>query len=172
MSASDYRFIGSFFRSAPQNVTREEVAQFYSFFGKATHHYRHNLAFRQLMLDGLVWGFISKRESTRLLSMQPMGSFLIRASESSPGSFCLSWKADANMSVRHGLLDVKCFSPPVLAEFLMKKSFLKAVVVPSAAGAASLCEKQAAFGPHLAIQPVKQERKALDDEGYLDLENL
>ena len=173
LTSEEFRFVASFFPNAPHSVTREEVLAFYSFFGKATHHYRHNLAFRQLMMDGLVWGFMSKSESTRLLSSQPNGTFVIRASESSPGCFCLSWKADSSSTVRHGLLDVKCFQPPVLADFLMRKSFLKAVLRPAVGKATqmTLRDKEAAFGPFINAAVVKKESKGRD-EGYLDLESL
>lgn len=175
LSSDDYRFIASFFRNAPQTVTREEVSKFYSFFGKATHHYRHNLPFRQLMLEGLVWGFMSKSESTRLLQSQPEGAFLIRVSESSPGSFCLSWKADQYETVRHGLLDVKLFSPPALAEFLMSKSMLKSVVLPfsrvgrSQVSKITLRSKGEAFGCLLSSMPPSFVKK---EEGYCDLMSM
>merc|ERR1711916_146584 len=117
-----------------------------------------NLAFRQLMMEGLVWGFISKEESAR-------------------GSFCLSWKTDS-FAVRHAIMDVKLFSPPALAEFLMKKPFLKAVLQPFTVHnkarlmQKTLRKKEEAFGAYLADAAATSVVKKEGDSGYCDLNLL
>jgi len=172
LCASDFRFVAGFFRNAPVSVSRDEVMTFYSFFGKATHHYRHNLPFRQIMLEGLVWGFLSKDQSKEMLGAHPEGSFVIRASKSTPGSFCLSWKADSYGSVRHALLDVKLLAPPALAEFLLSKPSLRSVLVPHGDGPPRIRDKQDAFGNLLSLQSSRVAVKKEEDSGYVDLTTL
>jgi hypothetical protein len=179
LSVDDYRFVSSFFANAPNYVTRDEVVKFYSFFGKATHHYRHNLAFRQLMMEGIVWGFLSKSQSVSQLEPHPIGSFIIRVSESSPGSFCLSWKSDDH-TVRHALLDAKLLAPPAsnLVEFLSGKSFLKFVCQPFECDESGhrnmkpvLRRKEDAFKNYLDFKPTVFVKKE-GDSGYADLNTL
>lgn len=174
LSNNELEFVASFFRNAPRSVSRDEVVAFYSFFGKATHHFRHNLAFRQLLLDGVVWGFASKAQAEKALQSVscPTGTFLIRASESNPGSFCLSWTI-AGGAVQHALLDAKLLAPPLsaFAECLIAKSFLSHLAVRRQGDEMVVRRKEDALRtllsvPHTAA-PAEHPRA-----GYLDLELL
>ncbi len=108
LSLDDLRYLASrFFTDAPRRVTYTQLCEFYSFFGKVTHIYRHNLAVRQLLLEGLIWGFVSKETATeRLASMAP-GAFLLRVSDAQPGAFAVSWHDTMSGDVRHARLDTK-----------------------------------------------------------------
>ena len=173
LTENELEFIASFFRDAPHTVTRDEVVGFYSFFGKATHHFRHNLAFRQLLLDGLVWGLASKTQAETLLgSSCPTGTFLIRASESSPGSFCLSWKASSG-AVLHALLETKLLAPPLtaFADYLINKKFLSHVMV-NVSGKMAVRRKEDAFRALLSAPLTVVQAVEPVHAGYLDLETL
>ncbi len=177
LSEDELAFVASFFPDAPRVVTRDQVIAFYSFFGKATHHFRHNNAFRQLLMDGLVWGLMSKQQADSRLFSCGVGAFLIRASESAAGSFCVSWRAPEG--VRHALLDAKLLAPPMtkLAEYLSSKGFLQNLLQPfSFVGQkkvhkAVLRRKEEAFSPFLPDVAPKAEAGGVM-EGYLDLDLL
>jgi len=178
LSDEELAFVASFFPDAPRSVTRDQVAAFYSFFGKATHHFRHNNAFRQLLMDGIVWGFMSKQQADRRLGASAVGTFLLRASESAAGSFCVSWKAPEG--VRHALLDVKLLAPPMtkLAEYLCSKRFLQALLQPYSVGAGGKVlqtvarRKEEAFRPYLPEGAQSKSVASGAMEGYLDLDLL
>jgi hypothetical protein len=176
LSEEEMAFVASFFADAPRSVTREQVAAFYGFFGKATHHFRHNNAFRQLLMDGLVWGFMSKEQSEWRLGPCPVGTFLLRASESAAGSFCVSWKAPEG--VRHALLDAKLLAPPMnkLAEYLCNKRFLQSLLQPYTVGPMGKVRqmvarrKEEAFRPFLPEAALSKTVAGGAMEGYLDLD--
>jgi hypothetical protein len=172
LTEDELGFVASFFRDAPVAVSRDEVVAFYSFFGKATHHFRHNLAFRQLLLDGLVWGFASKSQAEGCLNAScAVGTFLIRASESSPGSFCLSWKAAPGV-VQHAMIDTKLLAPPIsnLAEYIMSKKFLIHLIMKNS-GSFVVRRKEDAFRALLTTS-FEAATAEPSNAGYLDLETL
>jgi hypothetical protein len=131
-------------------VAYSQLCDFYSFFGKVgggvfwlllaicdalaqvTHVYRHNAAMRQLLLDGVIWGFLSKEEAVQHLSELQPGSFLVRVSDVQPGTFSVSWKDPQCLSIRHARLDAKLISQPItaIADYFASKPFLLYVYSP------------------------------------------
>lgn len=169
-----------FFDELPKRVAYAELVSFYDFFGKVTHVYRHNGAMRQLLLQGLVWGFLSKQGASELLGKLQAGSFVIRASDSEPGSFVISWNDGESVEVRHALLESKVVSSNnvgVIADFIASKPFLQFVCTPVIQGRSivqrpSLRHKDDAFGMFYVqakrSAPSTRPRPIITD-GYVDI---
>ncbi len=96
--------------------------------------YRHNAAMRQLLLDGVIWGFMSKEEAVLRLSQLQPGSFLVRVSDVHPGTFAVSWKDPQCHNIRHARLDAKLISQSIgaIADYFATKAFLRYVYAPFA----------------------------------------
>lgn len=135
LSTADLEYFARrfFVDSADRHVVYSQLVDFYAFFGKVTHVYRHNGPMRTLLREGLIWGFLSKQDATqRLASLQP-GSFIIRVSEVDPGSFAVSWHDPSTLQVRHAHLEDKLLSSPhvgTIADYIASKPFLQHVLTP------------------------------------------
>lgn len=159
-------FCQSFFPDAPYTVTEEQLSKFYSFFGKVTHLFRHNAAVRDYLLEGCIYGFLSKARTSVILNKFGDGSFLIRASETTPGAFCLSFLDQGK--VRHSVIDSKILTSGCksqLADFLLARPFLKNLVLPAQHGTANrIKEAQEAFGDFSSGNYHYQSKKNLVEE--------
>lgn len=72
-------------------ITKDDYDQFWNWFGLVCRRIRHQLPFHSLWMKGLVWGFISRKDSERVMESEPPGTFLIRFSESNPGKIVVSY---------------------------------------------------------------------------------
>lgn len=179
LSDDDLKYVSQFFPNAPKSVTRDQVVGFYEIFGKATHHFRHNTALRQLLMDGIIWGLLSKKQAVEYLTNQSPGTFLIRAAEKNAGSFCVSWKHENN-TVRHALIDNKLLAPPAsgLVDNLLSKPFLKyllqpfAIVNNSNTKQTTLRSKFDALALYANVKLPQEQVNLPRDSGYEDLADL
>ena len=65
-----------------KQITLKDFDEFMEWFGKILRRIRHSQAFHAVWEKGLVYGFISRGETEALLQDRPLGTFLIRFSES------------------------------------------------------------------------------------------
>lgn len=112
MGPQDMEFVHSTFFDHAVHVTEAQFNRFWSWFGKTMHIYRHNASLRQLFLDGLFYGMVSKEEAERLLQGATAGSFLVRNALSKPGELALAFVGPPGSPCRHFRIDSKKILPP------------------------------------------------------------
>lgn len=71
-------------------ITKNDFDEFLKWFGKVLRKIRHQQTFHTLWAKGLVYGFISRQESEKLLKNYPDGTFLVRFSESAFGKVVIT----------------------------------------------------------------------------------
>ncbi|GAM27584.1 hypothetical protein SAMD00019534_107600 [Acytostelium subglobosum LB1] len=110
------------FASKP-TLTRSECKEFWTKFGPIlqTIHFKRHIS--NLWFDGLICGFISKNECNQYLYNAEEGSFLIRFSDSMPGSFAVAYVTnDENERVKHYLVRPEEIGPnKTLPDFLRER---------------------------------------------------
>ena len=116
-----YFFVTLFCNKHP--VTAVQFDQFWEWFGKCLQRLRYQRHVGTLFLQGYLQGFLTKQACINILSNQPIGTFLIRFSESYPGCFAVTYRAMATNSpdaIRHYLLKADDISGPkhTIADFL------------------------------------------------------
>ena len=72
-------------------ITKEAFEGFWEWFKLACRRIRFQKHFHSLWMEGLILGFISREETEKLLSFEKVGTFIIRFSETNPGSIVLSY---------------------------------------------------------------------------------
>lgn len=79
----------------------------------------------------LIYGIISKKECNKILQNEPLGTFLVRFSESSPGSFAVAYVADESSDrVKHYLVRPEDIGPnKSLPDFLNNKSQFGTILI-------------------------------------------
>jgi hypothetical protein len=80
---------------------------FWNFFGKGVQKLRYQRHLCSMWQNGLIFGFFSREAVTAALVKQPVGVFLIRLSESTPGTFAIGYtidETDPEKRVRHYLV--------------------------------------------------------------------
>lgn len=78
------------FNSRP-HITIRDFEKFWEYFGKILHQIRHQRHIGGLWMQGLIYGFMSKEDSVRLLSREEPGSFILRFSERRAGQFAVAF---------------------------------------------------------------------------------
>lgn len=102
---------------------RLNVAEFESFwrwFGKVLYKIRHH-RFLPFWVRGVLYGFLSKRDTCLLLQNQPPGTFLIRFSDSNPGELAIAYRRDAQ--IHHYLLSAEDQKKPLIDFLAERESF-------------------------------------------------
>jgi len=107
-------------------IDNKEYDQFWDWFGVVLQKIRHQHFLLPMWTQGLFWGFLSKAQSEQVLDKQDVGVFLLRFSESSPGTIAVSYK-QSPVLVRHYLF--KGCDPgqkgPSLPQFIRETNSLK-----------------------------------------------
>lgn len=128
LSKSDLDYIHhTRFKRAPI-ISEKEFDEFWGWFGKVLHRIRHDKQFKELWLNGFIYGFISKPRSEEILRRESPGTLLIRFSEQKAGRVALaSVKLQPNMpshctTIKHVMID----HPDIVSipEYLRKKENL------------------------------------------------
>jgi hypothetical protein len=105
-------------------INKEDYDQFWNWFGLVCRRIRHQLPFHSLWMKGFVLGFISRKDSEKILECEAPGTFLIRFSESNHGKIVISYvKWTPQIEIGHFLL--ACGpreAPKHLQQILEKKS--------------------------------------------------
>ncbi|EFA77913.1 signal transducer and activator of transcription family protein [Heterostelium album PN500] len=105
------------------SLTKTECKEFWAKFGPIlqTIHFKRHIS--SLWFEGLICGFISKNECNSSLYPAEEGSFLIRFSDSLPGSFAVAYVTnDENERVKHYLVRPEEIGPnKTLPDFLRER---------------------------------------------------
>lgn len=106
-------------------LTELDGYSFWNWFGQCIHNIRFKRHIRKLWLEGYIFGFLPKEEASRVLAQHPMGTFVIRFSDSNPGIFAIAY-SEGNGQVTHFLIRGEDIgSNKSLAEFLRSKNQFK-----------------------------------------------
>eukprot|EP01132_Coremiostelium_polycephalum_P008000 gene8000-9844_t len=101
----EFEYIQKNYFGSKLSITKQETKHFWTKFGpilQTIHFKRHILP---LWSGGLIYGLITKNECNNYLMTLPEGSFLIRFSDSLPGSFAVAYVTnDDNERVKHYLI--------------------------------------------------------------------
>lgn len=72
-------------------LNKTDLEEFWKWFGLACRRIRHQIPFHTLWMKGLVFGFITRKETEELLRDEPCGVFIVRFSESNAGKVVVSY---------------------------------------------------------------------------------
>jgi hypothetical protein len=140
----EYKYIQSkFFGTTIQGgkLLREQAGTFWAWFGPVITTIRFKRHVKAMWEGGLIYGFISKPQCNNILANQEDGVFLVRFSDSVPGSFTVAYvdsKSSASTAetgaapserVKHFLIrpdDIG--SNKSLPDFLRDKPFFKQII--------------------------------------------
>lgn len=84
-------------------VTGNQCTSFWDWFGKILHKIRYQRHISSLWCNGCILGFVGREDAVAYLANQPVGTFLVRFSESKPGHFAISYK-DEFQTIKHILV--------------------------------------------------------------------
>eukprot|EP01091_Cochliopodium_minus_P017252 TRINITY_DN6703_c0_g1_i1.p1 TRINITY_DN6703_c0_g1~~TRINITY_DN6703_c0_g1_i1.p1 ORF type:complete len:676 (-),score=161.22 TRINITY_DN6703_c0_g1_i1:31-2058(-) len=132
LTNSDFQFFYHEKCNTQDHMFLTDFQMFWEWFGGTCHHYRHNKSIRNLYLQGLIFGFISKETCNSLLTGQRHGSFIIRNSQASnDGSFTIAFLNNQGL-IRHSKIEPKKVAPPYssLPDYLRDKNQLHFVIRP------------------------------------------
>jgi len=101
----------------------------------------------KLWFAGLIYGLVSKKECTRILRKESNGTFLIRFSESVPGSFAVAYTTDdTSNKVKHYLVKPEDIGAnKSLPDFLKEKKLFQKLIQFNANGLPFKLDKEKAF---------------------------
>jgi len=105
LSPHDMHYIHINFFASRTHVDHKSYQRFWEWFGKVLQKLRYQRHWVTLWNLGLIYGFISREAVLAQLAARPVGSFLLRFSETSAGSISIGFKsADMDKSVKNYLV--------------------------------------------------------------------
>eukprot|EP01119_Soliformovum_irregulare_P022311 TRINITY_DN7615_c0_g1_i1.p1 TRINITY_DN7615_c0_g1~~TRINITY_DN7615_c0_g1_i1.p1 ORF type:complete len:589 (+),score=152.54 TRINITY_DN7615_c0_g1_i1:64-1830(+) len=112
-------------------LTRDEVKAFWSWFGSVLTTLRFKRHIKVLWLKGLIYGMIAKSDCHKILKDEDSGTFLLRFSDSNPGSFAVAYCTDdPSQKIKHYLVKPEDIGTnKSLPDFLKEKGMFKTIVV-------------------------------------------
>lgn len=93
LSRRDLHYFSQFFFSFNLSIERKPFQAFWGWFGKVLHKLRYQRYMSTLWIKGLLYGLLSREGVWRFLHDQPVGTFILRFSESNAGSIAIGYKA-------------------------------------------------------------------------------
>lgn len=93
LSRRDLNYISQFYFSSSLSICRKPFQSFWNWFGKVLHKLRYQRHTALLWSKGLFYGMLSREGVWRFLNDQPIGTFILRFSESNAGSIAIGYKA-------------------------------------------------------------------------------
>lgn len=93
LSKRDLNYFHQVFFNSSMSIDRKSFQLFWDWFGKVIHKLRYQRHMSSLWVKGLVYGMLSRDGVWRFLQNQPVGTFVIRFSESNAGSIAIGYKA-------------------------------------------------------------------------------
>lgn len=93
LSKRDLSYFHQAFFNSSMSINRKSFQIFWDWFGKVIHKLRYQRHLSSLWVKGLVYGMLSRDGVWRFLQNQPIGTFVIRFSESNAGSIAIGYKA-------------------------------------------------------------------------------
>ncbi|KAF2074164.1 hypothetical protein CYY_004535 [Polysphondylium violaceum] len=119
----EFEYIQKNYFNSKTTVSKLESTTFWAKFGPIlqTVHFKRHIA--PLWYSGCIYGFITKNECNSYLMSLPEGSFLVRFSDSVPGSFAVAYVTnDDNERVKHYLVKPEDIGAnKTLPDFLREK---------------------------------------------------
>jgi len=101
-------------------------------FGPVLTTIRFKRHIKTLWLNGLIYGLIAKKDCNKLLKNEPAGAFIVRFSDSVPGSFAVAYTDDSVPTVervKHYLIKPEEINAmKALPDFLRDKPHFKSLV--------------------------------------------
>jgi len=162
-----------FFESRP-TIDQNGFDEFWRWFGKTLQAMRYQRSMSKLWQNGLTYGFMNRHDVENSLKSQPIGTFIIRFSESYSGRFAIAYVGVQGGSIRHYLVSHKDTSTKkTLADFLCEyDQFMQVLQLVSYDENGYPCfmplPKTETFKPYLSPS---HSNKTEECDGYDPLEN-
>jgi len=129
LSETEVQYIHTKYFADRENVTRHQASNFWGWFGHVLSALRFKRHVKNLWCSGLIYGFVTKEDCSKLLKEEEAGVFVIRFSDSVPGSFAVAYvtdEQDVNDRVKHYLIKSEDIgSNKSLPDFLREKQQFK-----------------------------------------------
>jgi len=167
---SELLYIQERFFENKSKITNKEAAKCWNWLGQVLTTIRFKRHIRTLWFDGLVYGLISKKECNRILRKEENGTFLIRFSDSVPGSFAVAYATDDMTNrIKHYLVKPEDIGAnKALPDFLReKKLFHTLVQLDLANGSVRKLNKEAAFQNFYSKKYGNKPQPEADTHGYV-----
>jgi len=131
IKAHEFEYFHRKFFGGQPTVSTVQFSKFWGWFGHITLSLRFKRHVGTMWLSGLIYGLLTKGESTTALQNEIEGSFLIRFSESYPGLFAVAYVSDdPTERVKHYLVKPEdTGSQKTLPDFLREKPQFKYLMV-------------------------------------------
>ncbi|PRP75084.1 hypothetical protein PROFUN_03920 [Planoprotostelium fungivorum] len=107
LSRSELQYISAKFFGGNSNITIKMFDDFWAWFGKGLQKLRYQRHLCSMWQHGLIYGYVPRDTVNAALVNQDVGTFLIRLSESNPGTFAIGYvidETDPEKRVRHYLI--------------------------------------------------------------------
>eukprot|EP00008_Paramoeba_atlantica_P005171 CAMPEP_0201483820 /NCGR_PEP_ID=MMETSP0151_2-20130828/8010_1 /ASSEMBLY_ACC=CAM_ASM_000257 /TAXON_ID=200890 /ORGANISM="Paramoeba atlantica, Strain 621/1 / CCAP 1560/9" /LENGTH=463 /DNA_ID=CAMNT_0047867149 /DNA_START=87 /DNA_END=1478 /DNA_ORIENTATION=+ len=99
LAIHDLQFIRKAFKER-ESLSRDDFHQFWEWFGPACRRIRCHPSFKALWMNGLVYNFVTREDTTNLLEKYDRGCFIIRFSKSNPAHLVISYVKEGEQSGR------------------------------------------------------------------------
>jgi len=127
----EFKYLHKKFFNNDQQITRAQASTMWAWIGPVLQSIRFKRHISSLWTKGYIFGFFTKEACNKALARQPVGTFMIRFSESKPGLFGVAYvSTDAKDPVKHYLVKAEDIgSNKSLPDFIHEKQQFKDLVV-------------------------------------------
>eukprot|EP01116_Phalansterium_solitarium_P005321 TRINITY_DN1688_c0_g1_i1.p1 TRINITY_DN1688_c0_g1~~TRINITY_DN1688_c0_g1_i1.p1 ORF type:complete len:621 (+),score=209.83 TRINITY_DN1688_c0_g1_i1:113-1975(+) len=131
LSVAELNYIHARYFDNQPKIRKAKASEFWGWFGQVLTTIRFKRHIKALWSDGWIYGIASKEEAKILLCEHRPGTFLIRFSDSVPGSFAVAYTCDDGSAdgVRHYLIKPEEISNnKSLPDFMRDKTMFKYIM--------------------------------------------
>jgi hypothetical protein len=144
----DLQYIHARWFDSSETVSAARASEFWHWFGPIVQMLKYKRHLGKLWIGGMIYGLVSKADCVQLLSPLPIGTFLIRFSETQLGAVAIAYRDDDELDpVKHYLVRPEDVSThKSLTDHLREKALFRTLLVLNLAeSCAELVPKDEAF---------------------------
>jgi len=160
-TTAELLYIQDRFFENKSKISKDHAKKCWEWLGQVLTTIRFKRHIRTLWFEGLIYGLVSKKDCNRILKKEPPGTFMIRFSDSVPGSFAVAYSTeDTTNRIKHYLVKPEDLGAnKALPDFLGEKRIFETLVqLNLKTGTAQKMDKNLAFSTYYSRRYKSEEK--------------